>query len=763
GASMALDDPANDNNVGANWCTASTPFGAGDLGTPDATNDCAAVEPMQYLIHEIQGSGPSVAISGPVKAEAIVTSLLTNNDALDGFLFQEEEVDYDGDPATSEGIRVRCGSTCPVGLAVGDRVTVIGDAGEDFQMSQIDATGGRVVVQESGVALPSAEPLELPARDGTDEELTFEELEGMLVEFTDTLFVSEYFELARFGQVVLTVDERPFQFTHQNLPSVDGYTTFLADLATRRIVLDDDNNNQNDAITGLVDEPYYYPTPGLSISNDFRGGDSILGLTGGLDWAFGEWRVKPTPEVFDYTFTRNDERTESPDQIAGRLKVASFNVLNYFTTIDLGPDICGPSANLDCRGANSAAELDRQRAKTVAALAAIDADVVGLIELENNPSESLSDLVGGLNAVVGDGTYDFVDAGTIGTDAIKVGLIYKPAIVDAAGGFAILDSSVDPTFIDTKNRPVLIQTFEEIASGAKFTVAVNHLKSKGSPCDDVGDPDLGDGQANCNLTRTSAATALANYLATDPTGSGDSDFLIIGDLNAYAMEDPISAITSVGYTNLVDSFGGPGAYSYVFDGQLGYLDHALANASLLDQVKGVTEWHINADEINLFDYNDDIQDPAEQSFERESAALPIFQEDAYRSSDHDPVIIGLDLCEEIAPVIETITATPDVLWPANHKYVEVTTTVVASDNFDANPTIELVEVVSSEPDNGVGDGNTVNDIVIVDDFTFKLRAERSGQGEGRTYTITYKVTDACGNEAVDSVTVFVPLNRRGGR
>ncbi len=224
GASMALDDPANDNNVGANWCTASTPFGAGDLGTPDATNDCAAVEPMQYLIHEIQGSGPSVAISGPVKAEAIVTSLLTNNDALDGFLFQEEEVDYDGDPATSEGIRVRCGSTCPVGLAVGDRVTVIGDAGEDFQMSQIDATGGRVVVQESGVALPSAEPLELPARDGTDEELTFEELEGMLVEFTDTLFVSEYFELARFGQVVLTVDERPFQFTHQNLPSVDGYT-----------------------------------------------------------------------------------------------------------------------------------------------------------------------------------------------------------------------------------------------------------------------------------------------------------------------------------------------------------------------------------------------------------------------------------------------------------------------------------------------------------------------------------------------------------
>ena len=234
---------------------------------------------------------------------------------------------------------------------------------------------------------------------------------------------------------MLTVDERPFQFTNVNLPSVDGYDTFLADLATRRIVLDDDNNNQNAATSGAVDEPYFYPQPGLSTTNDFRGGDSIIGLTGGMDWAFGEWRVKPTPEVFDYTFTRNNDREPSPASVGGRLKVASFNVLNYFTTIDLGPNICGPSASLDCRGANSVAELDRQRAKTVAALAAIDADVVGLIELENNASESLSDLVGGLNAVVGDGTYDFVDTATIGTDAIKVGLIYRTDAVGAMSGF----------------------------------------------------------------------------------------------------------------------------------------------------------------------------------------------------------------------------------------------------------------------------------------------------------------------------------------
>ena len=140
----------------------------------------------------------------------------------------------------------------------------------------------------------------------------------------------------------------------------------------------------------------------------------------------------------------------------------------------------------------------------------------------------------------------------------------------------------------------MIQTFDEIATEGRVTIAVNHLKSKGSSCSDVGDPGTGDGQANCNLTRTSAATALANYLATDPTGSGDDDFLIIGDLNAYAMEDPISALGTAGYTDLISSFNGSGAYSFVFDSQLGYLDHALANGAVLSQVTGVTEWHVNA-------------------------------------------------------------------------------------------------------------------------------------------------------------------------
>jgi hypothetical protein len=181
--------------------------------------------------------------------------------------------------------------------------------------------------------------------------------------------------------------------------------------------------------------------------------------------------------------------------------------------------------------------------------------------------------------------------------------------------------------LDDKNRPVLAQTFDENGTTERFTVAVNHLKSKGSPCDDVGDPDTGDGQGNCNLTRTDAAEALVNWLATDPTGSGAPNYLIIGDLNSYAMEDPITAIKDAGYTDLLAAFDGPPPYSYVYFGQRGYLDHALANPGMMMRVTGAAAWHINADEPSALDYNNYNQDY-------------LYNPDQYRSSDHDPVVVG---------------------------------------------------------------------------------------------------------------------------
>ena len=172
--------------------------------------------------------------------------------------------------------------------------------------------------------------------------------------------------------------------------------------------------------------------------------------------------------------------------------------------------------------------------------------------------------------------------------------------------------------------------------------------------------------------------------------------------------------------------------------------------NLVAQITGVTDWHINADEADLIDYDTSFKGPNQDA---------IYAPDAYRSSDHDPVIIGLDVCDEIAPTFDEVSVSPDELWPANHKYVDVTATVVVSDNFDTSPTVELVSVTSNEADDGLGDGDTANDIVIVDDFHFKLRAERSGTSAGRIYTITYKVTDACGNSTMTTVTVSVPHSK----
>ena len=308
-----------------------------------------------------------------------------------------------------------------------------------------------------------------------------------------------------------------------------------------------------------------------------RGGDTVTELTGVLHYQFGEYMLEPTEEV---VFQSENPRPEPPTKQPGTLSVATMNVLNFFTTLDDSGAICGPAANQDCRGADNADEFTRQRDKIIAALSAMDADVVGLVEMENSADNAaLQSIIDGLNASCdrcAAGTYAFIETGAIGTDAIRVGFIYKTDTVEPVGDFAVLDSSVDPNFIDTKNRPALAQTFMEKASGEKFTAAINHFKSKGSACDDVSDPNLNDGAGNCNLTRQKAAQALADWLATDPTSSGDPDYLILGDLNAYRNETPITALEAAGYTDLAEKFTGDSAYSFVFGGEWGYLDYALA-------------------------------------------------------------------------------------------------------------------------------------------------------------------------------------------
>ena len=703
----------------ANVAYSAPPEACGDPSTP---------------IHDVQGSGPASPIVGAdVAVEGVVVADFqtdpTGERPLRGFHVQDPV--GDGDPATSEGIFVFAPTP---EVNVGDAVRVRGTVAEFGGLTEITAVE-QVWTCSTGNGLPPATGLVLPVTT-LDE---FEQVEGMLVTFPQALSISEYFNFDRFGEIVLT-SERQYQPTAVFEPG----SAEAADLATAnalaRITLDDGRTSQNP-------DPALHPNGNeFDLANTFRGGDTVANVTGAMDYAFGQYRIQPT-QGGDHAAV--NARPESPDAVGGSVQVASMNVLNYFLTLDLGADVCGPQQDLECRGADDAEELTRQRAKILGALEGIDADVVGLIEMENTPGvEPAADLVAGLNAAGGAGTYDYIDTGVIGTDAIRVGLIYKPDVVQPLGDFAILDSTVDPRFLDTKNRPVLAQTFES-AGGRRFTVAVNHLKSKGSDCDDLGDPDLGDGAGNCNVTRTQAAQALVDWLAADPTGSGTTDALIVGDLNSYDQEDPIDALVTGGYTDLVAAFGGERAYSYVFDGQLGYLDYALASSGLTRAVTGASVWHVNADEPDILDYDTSFKKPPQQA---------LYEPNAFRSSDHDPVIVGLDL---EPPSIE-VSVSPDTLWPPNHKYVDVQATVTVADDVDPDPTVTLVSVTSNEPDDGEGDGSTVDDIVIVDETGFKLRAERSGMGVGRVYTITYAATDSAGNTAQATATVTVPRNRSTG-
>ncbi len=277
-------------------------------------------------------------------------------------------------------------------------------------------------------------------------------------------------------------------------------------------------------------------------------------------------------------------------------------------------------------------------------------------------------------------------------------MIYKPAAVSVVGVASLRVGAFGPITLTNgtaqqRSRPPLAVTFQHAASGERFTVVVNHLKSKGSACTDqvtpIGpDPDTGDGQGNCNLTRTAAAQELVAWLATNPTGVVDTDVLIMGDLNAYAQENPVSAIRAAGYTDLIGSQLGASAYSFAFDGTWGYLDHALASSSLAPQVSGVTEWHINADEPNVLDYNED--------FKSAGQLTSLYAADAYRSADHDPVIVGLNL---LAPTpTATATSTPtETPTPTATATSTPTATATATPTETPTPTATATSTPTETP------------------------------------------------------------------
>jgi uncharacterized repeat protein (TIGR01451 family) len=472
----------------------------------------------------------------------------------------------------------------------------------------------------------------LPVPPGED----LEPYESMLVVFPQILTVSQKYFQGRYGQVTLSAG-RMYNPTNGN-----GLGDTVEYNLRRMIVLDDASSTQNPN-----------PIPYIGEDNTLRAGDEVSGVTGVVDYglitsdsSIRFYRLQPTVVP---VFSRVNERTKAPEEVGDSLKVASLNVFNFFNG-----DGQGGGFPAD-RGAVSFAEFVRQRTKIITATVSLNADIVGLMEIENDGDDSLSaiqDLVNGLNDATATGTYAFIvepNPRPYIEEQIKVSLIYKPEVVTPVGAtinYQVYDNLVYQPLYD---RPPLVQLFSLNATGQTFYVIVNHFKSKSSCPVSPADPDADYGQGCWNAKRLAQAEGMLDLITELEAAKGEPDVLIIGDLNAYGEEDPILVLTDGGLVNELDAHvAAVDRYSYVFDGQSGYLDQALATASLDEQINSATIWHINANEPEVINYSL-LYKPQD-----------LYTPTPYRSSDHDPVLVGLDLRPSTLLVSHTILPNMDV-------------------------------------------------------------------------------------------------------
>lgn len=625
------------------------------LGSYGANDDGSTEDALEIsYIHTIQGSGNTSEMVGEkVLIEGVVTGNYTQNGGFKGFFVQEEDSQIDDDNATSEGIFIYC-PTCTTDIQVGDLVQVKGEVTEYAGLTEIKADS--VEVSGFNIQLPTAVTLTLPVGSLMD----FERTEGMLVSLsagTMPLVVNDNYTLGRYGSFTVA-SERMVQFTQNNVASVEGYTQHQEEVARKSIVIDDGSSFQN---------PWsvIYPEGGLSYENTLRAGYTISEIVGVMDERYGSYVVQPTTiSSFNFDSTSNP-RENAPERVTKKankkfcnpfkkmkqhhrnhlaVRIASFNVLNYFNTFsDCTYGVGGNSA--DCRGADNAEEFERQRVKIINAMLDIDADVFGLMEIENDGYDersALADLVTGLNEAIGSDVYDYVHVddkiqtlNALGTDAIKVALIYNKKRMRLVGKpYALVLDEND------KNRPSLMQVFKRRHSSRPVLVSVNHFKSKGSKCDalsydDVFDVDKKDGQGNCNLTRSHAATLLTQYIHTNKKLRRQKNIVLLGDFNSYANEDPIKVIENAGYSNTLAQEHTKNEYSYVYKGEVGTLDYAFVSKHLSRKVKDVNVWHNNTDEPIALDYN--------LNYKTDSQHETFFGSGPYRASDHDPIILDIKL------------------------------------------------------------------------------------------------------------------------
>jgi predicted extracellular nuclease len=564
-------------------------------------------------IYDLQGSTADGAFEDgtPALTEGVVTGVFAGYGG-----YNIQDATGDGDAATSDGIFV---SADTAGVTVGNTVRVVGRTMELFGLTEITGVEGFLDCGAGPAITPTA--VDLPMADR-------EPVEGMLVTLSDNMVVTDTFNLPNFGEVWLAADTVVPQPTNV-YPVGDPALQALADENMARSIILDDGSTSTPA------EVPYLPAGGT-----LRLGDSASTVTGVMHYSFGLFRINPTVEV---TFTADNPRPATAPAVGGDVTIATFNVLNFWTT-------------LGGRGAATAEQLAEQTDGVVAAIMGLGADVVGLEEMENDPAHTpITTLVDALNAAEGSTVWAWVGpVATYNDYPIRNEIIYRIDAVDPLGDpLTIVDPAFDdiaPGGTDQLGRPPVAQTF--VADGETFTVMANHFKSKSCTASSGDDADQSDGQACYNARRVLQAEAVLDFVAALQAFTGDPDVIVLGDLNAYMAEDPILELET-GLSNVFADLS-EDAYTYNFFAASsapwigrGNLDHILVTPEMAHKVSGVEAWHINGDEPNMLGWNT----PAL------SAPGP------YRSSDHDPIVMGLRIPAPFTDTVGNIFAA-DIQWVA---------------------------------------------------------------------------------------------------
>nr|WP_254693776.1 extracellular exonuclease ExeM [Shewanella sp. MEBiC00475] len=644
-------------------------------------------------IYDVQGAGESsplitdgsFASVNEVTVKGIVTA---RSDSLyKGFFIQD--VEGDNLPYTSDGIFVYLNQAAPDTIQPGTEVCVQGKVSEYYGSTQIDLEADQKIAVGALGDTPAA--VEFYVADGETLAQALERVEGMKVKLDagSEMKVTRTFsfDYDSYRNNMVLSHKAPLMKPTQVFEPNSAEAIALGEAnAVNQLLVESDYKASNGEV------PYF---PDFNAETGYiRVGDQLTNLEGVIGYSYNAYRILATNTITAGDFIRVNDRTDAPTVAdKGDIRVASFNVLNFFNDV-VGGDANPSDSN---RGATTEDEMVLQRTKIVTALVAMNADVVGLMEIANNGFGELSaiqNLVDALNAELTDEqAYRFVEVEDadkyegkyIGSDAITVGMLYRPARITVEGAAKVIvtpeqhaaegaatreqDGVVElsPSY-DKYQRHSLLQTFT--INDEKLTVVVNHLKSKGSGCieewtDFNEDSEPADMQGKCNAFRVSAAKVLGETLK-----DVDGDLLVIGDLNAYGKEDPVAVLTDYdasttdhvirtaswttlngkvyeregsvidkgyGLINLNTQAHGATTYSYSYSGELGNLDHALANASLAAKLVDIDDWHINSVESNLFEYGSKYTGDLVKS------------ENAFSASDHDPVIIALSYPAPVTP------------------------------------------------------------------------------------------------------------------